>query len=132
MIVKLLKVLWRIKNKERIPKLPRGMLATEYREITEDQRRIMARMGIRSPSGVNLALKRAKVKTTEELIALLKHHQPRRRMGEKLCLMIGRLFGSYGYDPHRSQLIKEAKRSPADIALKTRVKDISKRFYELD
>lgn len=132
MLIKLIKELWRIKLRDRIPKLPRGMLATEYSEISEDERRIMARMGIRSPSGVKLAMKRAKVKSIEELVAQLKHHTPRRRAGEKLFKMFGRLFGSRGYDPHREALRRESKRNSTDKALQVRVKEVSRRFYEID
>lgn len=128
-MIKLIRFIMRIKLRERIPKLPRGMLASPYDAINEDERRVMARMGIRSPSGLRLAMKRYKAASVDELVSNLKHYQPRRRPLARLAQMIGRLIGTHNYDPHRADMRKEFRRTPEDKTLQNHVKFVSKRFH---
>lgn len=103
----IIRALWRLAKWERIPKLPRGMLSERYSTLGDDQSRVLARLGARSPNGVRVALKRAKVGTIPELVRLLTHFSPRRRLLHKLDLMLTRITYSTPYHPHRRAIIAD-------------------------
>lgn len=132
----MLKKLWltiaSIRNYDRIPKLPRGMLATKYTKLTQKEREVLARLGARDPVGIKVAMRRYKVKSIDELMTLLEHQQPKRRVGERWWLALGRLMGGYGYDPHASAIAAEARRSqrPKQVILEDRLKSAVKAFRE--
>jgi hypothetical protein len=102
-LVKLFRYLNRITNGERIPKLPR-MYATEYTTLDPDSARIMTRYGIRSPSGLKLAMKRHNVTTVDQLVAKLEHHQAQRRIRQKLQQGLERLSSGTKAIPHQREI----------------------------
>ena len=108
MIAAIVKALWRIRNYDRIPKLPRGMLATKYEHIPADGRRVMARLGARDPRGVAIAMRRAGVESVDDLIEQLEHFRPQHRFRARLSRAIGRVLGAYDHPPHRAELIQDA------------------------
>jgi hypothetical protein len=107
----LLKWLIRIRNYERIPKLPRGMLASAYDSVPEPARRAMARMGIRDVAGLKVAMRRAGVDNVDDLVANLAHHRAQRRIGRKLMLALTRMLGAVDYVPHRREILDAARRA---------------------
>lgn len=119
-----------IRNRDRIPKLPRAMLATKYDpgSLTRIERDIMARLGTRDKQGIKQAMKRYKVKTPEALLELLEHQKPRRRFLYRLKMAIGRLAGGYAKPPH----IKEIKAvgTPRNSEIESRLKATIKAFEE--
>lgn len=104
MIYKFWRVLGMLFNRDYIPPLPRGMLATKYEDYTEDERRVMARHGARDPSGVKVAMRRAGVTTADELVNQLEHYSPARRIKERVHRAIGRVVGGTDHDPHEQEI----------------------------
>lgn len=100
----------RIMNRDRIPKLPRGMLATAYDDVKADERRVMARLGSRDIAGVRRAMRRYGVQTIDELVDLLEHQKPERNTRHRLNMAIGRMIGGHETDPHRADIIKALNR----------------------
>ena len=134
MIAKIILALWRLAKWERIPKLPRGMLSERYTALGSDQSRVLARLGARSPNGVRVALKRAKVGTIPELVDLLQHFTPRRRLLHKLDLMLTRITFSTPYHPHRRAILadqREEQRQAADPD-RRRIKATARIFAAID
>ncbi len=119
-----------IRNRDRIPKLPRGMLATHYEagSLTRKEREIMARLGTRDRQGIKAAMKRHKVKTPDALLELLEHQKPRRRFLYRLKMALGRLAGGYSKPPH----IKEIKAvfQPRNREIEDRLKQIVRSYDE--
>jgi hypothetical protein len=131
MIAKLWRALALITNRNRIPKLPRGMLATAYKEIARPEGRVLARLGARDPTGVKLAMRRYKAATIDELVAQLKHYEVRRNIGRRLRIAVGRVVGGSETDPHRADILRAARhdaRSAARIELEQRLKRARKAF----
>lgn len=129
MLVKFFLWLWRIKNYDKIPKLPRGMLASEYEHISRDEARVLAKLGARDPAGIKRAMKRYKVSTIEELVALLEIELPRRNMLHKIRMGLGRLVGGYDYQPHAREIMQElsprnTQRRRATKAAEQRLKQV--------
>lgn len=127
MIYKFWRVLGMLFNRDYIPPLPRGMLATKYEDYTEDERRVMARHGARDPMGVKVAMRRAKVETVEELVNQLEHYSPARRFKERLHRAIGRVVGGTDYDPHEKEIRRvgsahQARQARATQEIANRVK----------
>jgi len=118
--------LWRafgmIINRNRIPPLPRGMLATDYKDVASEERRVMARLGARDPKGVKAAMRRYGVSTVQELVNLLEHYKPKRNMLHRFKVGVGRLMGGFDYDPHAEE-IRRAMRTPTPAQ-----KDIQQRI----
>lgn len=127
MIYKLWYVLGRLFNRDYIPPLPRGMLATKYEDYTEDERRVMARHGARDPQGVKVAMRRAKVDTVDELVGQLDHYTPARRIKERIHRAIGRVVGGTDHPPHEKEISRvgsayHARQARATKAIADRVK----------
>lgn len=123
--------LWRIKWRDCIPRLPSRMYASKYdsHELTDAERRVMARLGIRDPAGMKAAMKRYRVKSPEALIALLEHQQPQRRFWAKVRQAFGRLSGGYEYEPHLRDLAAMKRRQmEAHSPIAQRVKDVQRWF----
>jgi hypothetical protein len=99
------RIFWR----DQIPKLPRGMLASEYKSVTPDERRVMARMGTRDPVGVKRAMRLYGAKTAQELIEMLDHQQPKRNIRHRIWLGIGRLVGGEATPPHQEEILQDAR-----------------------
>jgi hypothetical protein len=118
-------IFWR----DQIPKLPRGMLASEYKTVTEDERRVMARMGTRDPIGVKRAMRLYGAKTAQELIEMLDHQQPKRNIIRRIWLGIGRLAGGEEKHPHQEEILqdaRQAKKLQAASEIRDRLKSITK------
>jgi hypothetical protein len=121
-LLKVWKYLTRIYNRDKIPKLPR-MYASEYSSIDLDSERIMARYGIRSPSGLKLAMKRHGVTTVDELVALLEHHKAQRDIRKRLRAGLDRFSSGTTAIPHQKEirrLVRPKKRQ--DLELQQRLK----------
>lgn len=90
------------------------MLASRYEEmdVTRDQWRVLDRIGARDPAGIKRAMKKYQVDTMEELIALLEHHKPQRKVKQRFINALGRLVpGSYPHDPHEKEVKRAMKLS---------------------
>lgn len=110
MLKGLLRALLHIRNYERIPKLPRGMLASEYKALSREDARVMARLGARSPSGVHIALQRAGVDRVEELMRGLKHYRPQRHIRRRWNRIVNRFLLASDDEPHRQDVLADARR----------------------
>jgi len=110
-IGQIIRALIRIRNYERIPKLPRGMLASKYQAIDHDESRVLARMGARDPRGVRVAMRRAGVEDVDLLVAGMDHHKARRRVRRRISSMIGRWLRATDYHPHQSEILKDQRES---------------------
>lgn len=131
MIAKLWRALALITTRNRIPKLPRGMLATEYKEIARPEGRVLARLGARDPTGVKLVMRRYKAATIDELVAQLKHYEVHRNFKRRLRIALGRIVGGSETDPHRADILRDerhSKRSAARIEIEQRLKRAQKVF----
>ena len=132
MIRKFYQAFVRIKHYDAIPKLPRGMLAIRYdpAELTRPEREIMARLGIRDPAGVKAACKRYNVESAQELIELLEHQKPPRRILHRLWQGLGRLVGGYERPPHQDEIARLARRkhNPQYTELQERISKAKKEF----
>lgn len=128
MLHKLWRTLWMILNRDRIPHLPRGMLASHYEDVSGEERRVMARFGSRDFAGVRHAMKQHGVNTLDELVSKLEHQQPQRRFRHRLNLAIGRLVGGHPTDPHRAEImIADRQRKSTDrMELEQRIKRVKK------
>ena len=112
----------RLRNYERIPKLPRGMLASHYEALTEDEARVVARMGARDPASVRIAMKRADAANVDELVGQLEHYRARRHIGARANKMLDRFFHSTPYHPHREEIIREVNSRPRNREIKDRLR----------
>lgn len=122
-------------NRNRIPPLPRGMLASRYDplEMTAEERRVLARLGARDPMGIKLAMKRANVTTINELVAHLEHHQPKRNAEDRLLRSLGKARGGTPYHPHQRAVLAGARQSKQmrdSKEIEARVKRNRKAFEE--
>lgn len=133
--------LWRtfayIRNKDRIPKLPRGMLASKYESESLERQdlRVLARLGARDPRGIKVAMRRWGVTTLEALVARLEHYEAQRNIANRVKLAIGRLFGGYQSDPHRAEIIRDERRrkkSLMHIQVEERLKAARRAYHDID
>jgi hypothetical protein len=135
MIGKLYRALIKILPKQRIPKLPRGMLASEYNGMTLDERRVLARLGARDPKGIKLAMQRAGVGTVQELIDQLEHQQPRRDFERRLNRLICAMQNALPYDPHQREILMDARaakraQKPENVEISRRLKTVLERMKD--
>lgn len=126
-----------ILNRNRIPPLPRGMLAAEYTadEMTPEVRRVLARIGARDPQGVKVAMRRAGAETLEELVQQLEHFKPERNAGDRFSLGIGRVLGGFDHDPHAEELRRwqhRREKSTQQKEIEQRVIRTRKAFKEVN
>jgi hypothetical protein len=108
MISAIINYLLRIRNRDKIPPLPRGMLAAPYERerITLAERRVMLRYGARCPAGVPVAMKRAKAPDVDSLVLRLRHFKPRRFIQRRLNTLIERGLVATRHNPHARQLLE--------------------------
>ncbi len=135
MFRKLWQVFFAILNRNRIPPLPRGMLATAYEDIPSPERRVLARLGARDPIGVKVAMRQHDAKTLEELVSKLKHYSPQRNLKKRLDMAIGRILGGFPTDPHRADILRDERHSRQSMQQKDieqRVKRARKAFREMN
>lgn len=102
-MIRLLRWLYRISPFRRIPPLPR-VYSSAYKSIDQDSARIMARYGIRSPSGIRAAMKKYKVSTVDDLVAQLEHHRVKRSIRKRLEWALKHLSGGTPYNPHAKEI----------------------------
>ncbi|MDX2137943.1 MAG: hypothetical protein SF123_07585 [Chloroflexota bacterium] len=123
MITTLLRHLLRIRNRDRIPKLPRGMYASHYDQLDADSARVAARLGIRDPNGMRKAMKRYKVTNVDDLVAKLEHQQYQRDLRANIRRALERFVGGSRQPPGRKEIIAATRpRSAADIELSARLR----------
>jgi hypothetical protein len=110
------------------------MLATKYNEldVSESEWRVLHRIGSRDPAGIRRAMKKYKVDNIQDLVAVLEHHQPERKVSQRALNAIGRLIGGYGYNPHDREL-KLAFRQNFDdvdyVTIKARIRK-AKQYHD--
>ncbi len=126
MIYKILKVIWMFKNRDHIPKLPRGMLATKFdvSELSDKERRVLARLGARDPNGIKRAIKKYGAKDIDDLILMLEIQEPKRNVLHRLKTALGRLAGGVDYIPHQRDIDAyfRAQKHPKSKELENRLK----------
>lgn len=125
-----IRTVWRIRNYERIPKLPR-VLAGKYKSISTDEARVLNRLGARCPQGVQAAVRRAGVSDGGQLAGQLEHYRPARRFMARLDRLIGRFFGALDYEPHREQIAqvgRRARRAQRDPESASRIRHVIETF----
>jgi len=110
------------------------MLANRYDSdnVTRDEWRVLDRIGARDPAGIKRAMKRYKVDNIPDLVAVLEHHQPKRKSLHRLKRALGRLVGDYNYDPHAREVKQAFKyhiESQDNIRIKERIRK-AKQIYE--
>lgn len=120
-LFKLLKYLIKISRQSQIPPLPR-MAAAEYTSVTPDEARVMARYGIRSPSGIKAAMKKYQVNTIDELIIHLEHHRAKRKIYFRWLQGVRRLSGGTVQNPHTGDIRKISGGNQQDQILRERIK----------
>jgi hypothetical protein len=130
MIRAIIRALTRIRNYERIPRLPRGMLASHYDGIAPEERRVIARMGARDPRGVRVAMRRARAQDVDMLVSGLQHHRARRRVRRRIDLMIGRWLRATEYPPHRREILQDERESKSggNAVIAARIKRTMKEY----
>jgi len=102
-IVSLVKWLMKITLRSQIAKLPR-MFASHYKTLDGDSERIMSRYGIRSPSGLKIAMKKHKVSTIDELAQRLEHLEVKRQIRERFEMGVRRVVGGSMENPNRDAI----------------------------
>lgn len=109
---KLKKLLWDIAIRDRIPKLPKRMLANQFEvnDANEEQWRVLSRLGARDPAGVKVAMKRAGVDNVYDLIAMLEHQEAQRQTRERWESALNRFVGGKPYDPHEAEIKRVGKK----------------------
>ena len=127
MIGKLIQITYAFKPRDYIPPAPR-MYATQYdvSQVTEDQWRVIRRLGARDPSSVALAMRRHGVATVDELVAQLEHYTPQRRVRLRIIAALSRLVGGYQGDPNRREIAR-ALRQPGSHRRRTMIDQVRER-----
>lgn len=118
MIKRLIKYLLHLKPKEKLGRVP-NMFATEFKSFSDSDARAMARLGIRSPSGLKSAMRKYRVNSVDDLIDRLDHHKPKRHVWRRLRNIFSRWAGGYDYVPHRQEIMR-AHKTNNDLLLKRR------------
>lgn len=134
MLYKLSRLLWTLSNRDYIPKLPRGMLATKYEEteVSAQQWRVLDRIGARDPAGIKRAMKKYGVDNLDDLVAMLEHHKPKRHVRRRLMTALGRLApGSYTRDPHEKE-VKRAMKMSFEVEELIKIRDRIERIKRYD
>lgn len=122
------KVLFGVKTKQRLPRIPR-MYANEYDrpDVSFDEARVFARVGARSPEGVQMVLKKFRLKSIDELVALLPHRRYKPNAHARLRRWLQHVFGLYDYEPAVKPALRRLKAEgkafgESDPVLKARLK----------
>jgi hypothetical protein len=112
MLNKLLNTIYYFKNRDYIPPTPKAY-KTKYStdDVTEEQWRVLRRLGARSPHGIKQALEKHNCSSVDELIEHLQHYTPQRRVKRRLWLALGRMVGGMPYDPNQSDYQKAFRKS---------------------
>jgi len=102
------------------------MLRNHYESITEDDRRVMARMGARDPTGVAIKMRRAKVRNVDDLVKQIDHYEPTRNVWYRFKRGLGRVMGATDYNPYAEAIRRDARIAaiPKNRELKSRLKRV--------
>jgi hypothetical protein len=90
------------------------MFSNGKKPTSDEQWRVMARLGARDEYGIKRAMKKYKVNSIEELIAVLEHQNPKKMPGEELYNAFGRMVGGQDYDPHKREINQVFRRKKHD------------------
>lgn len=124
-IRKLVKYLLKVSLRSQIPPLPR-MPAAEYRQINPEIARVMARYGIRSPSGLKTAFRRHQVATIDALVARLEHHRVRREIRRRWRAGMQRIAGGSHQNPHAKEIERVRLDNPHHQELQERIRRLKR------
>lgn len=125
-MIRLLRWLYRISPFRRIPPLPR-VYSSAYTHVDQDSARIMARYGIRSPSGIKAAMRKHKVDSVDDLVARLEHHRVKRNLRKRLEWALKHLSGGTPYNPHAKEIRRLVGRSGSkNDELKERIRRLKR------
>lgn len=136
MIKKLLKTIYFLTNRDKIPRLPSRMYANHFddTDATQDDWRVLARLGARDPQGIKVAMRRHGVSSPTELAKQLEHYQAQRRVGERWRRALIRLSGGKEVDPHHEEIKRIGRklnwREKQHEAIRQRVKHINSKLQE--
>lgn len=130
MLGAVIRVLWRIKRRDRVPPLPRMLATRQKRPVGRSEGRVLARLGARDARGVKVAMKRAGVDNVQQLSELLAHFRPQRHVLARIDRLIGRFFGALDYMPHRLDIIRAGRRRRADSDTRTRIQNVIETFKQ--
>lgn len=121
MIGKLRRYLFRLRPREKVGRIP-NMYATKYKSYSRVEGDLMALLGIRSPTGVKTAMRRARVDNVADLIRKLKPFKAESPFRRRWAAMFGRIVGGMDYQPHETE-INKAMRPPKqeDMTIKNRL-----------
>jgi len=132
MMSKILDTIYWFKNKDYIAKTP-SMYKTGYdvEQVTEEEWRVMRRLGARDPRGITRAMKKYNVDTIPELIEMLDHFEPQRRPLERLRLALARMIGGINYNPHKKAMEQSFRnhRNAKQVAEIKQRMNMAKRYY---
>lgn len=109
MIGAIFRKLWTITYRQRIMRIPGRWLSTDFKTATADEWRVMARVGARSPHGVNAQLKRRGLSSADEYAQQLEHFRPVRALRRRLSRLIGRALKASDYQPHRAAMARRRR-----------------------
>lgn len=124
MILRIIKELWRLGRGDYIPKLPRGY-AEHYERLSDDERRVLARYGGRSPLSAYRAMKKAGHSTLDGFVTQLKHHKPTPPVRRRWLMMLARFYRAQLTPPYRKDIIKATRKpTPQSDEIKARIKRV--------
>lgn len=108
MIGKLYRLLFGLKTREKLPRLPRH-LANEFdhRLVDQAEAQILARTAARDRRGIERLMARHGVETAEELAALIPYQKPKADWRKRLDGWLQRLAGETPYETVVRPFIRE-------------------------
>lgn len=117
-------MLFAVKRKDQLPRLPRTLTTDFDRHYSRDVERVFARSAARSPEGIHHLMKRKRVDTIHELIPLLPNHERKAKPVERFKRWWLRLHGSTPYEPVVKPALARLKRegripSKGDVLIRT-------------
>jgi hypothetical protein len=96
---KLWKLMFTLKRKQQLPRLPRGF-TTEYdRKVSYAIEKVLSRSNARSPDGVDRLLRQKGVETIDALLPLLPDMNRKIQPLDSLGRWLMRLHGTTAYEP---------------------------------
>lgn len=98
-LVKLLRVMYVMKRKERLPRLPRGYTTRYNRKVGYDVEKVFHLSGARTPDAIPLLMKRRRVDSIQALIPLLPDPHHKLKPLERLGRWTMRLMGTTPHEP---------------------------------
>lgn len=105
LLINFLKMLFLIKRKDRLPRVPRSFTTAYDKRVSRDVERVFHRSAARSPEGVNRLMRRKRVSSIDALLPLLadrQHKTPRQRF----VMWVMRLNGTTPFEPTLSPALR--------------------------